>query len=69
MDNSYILLLVIKKRINIATFIDYYQCRGMINYDMYLQYINDEYISVGVLSEFEFRYLVSYLSLIGELYG
>lgn len=67
MDNNYILLLLIKLRVNLGLFIYCYLHKNMITYNQYLEVMNCEDLCTGVMSEFEFKYLCSYLRLIGEI--
>ena len=75
MDNAYILLLIIKKRLNIGIFINWYNSfvidkkTSLPKYSDYLDYTDVFAFSLGDcnLTEFEFSYLTSYLRLRGEL--
>lgn len=66
MDNTFILLLIIRKKINVRIFMDRYS-HGMITYEEYLKADNIYDISDSTLNDFEFKYFCSFLRMIGDL--
>lgn len=70
MDNCYILLLILKKGINVATFINWYFdyeslndgiCPNWVAYAT--RYSDGALLGNSRLDEFEYNYFVSYLRL------
>lgn len=78
MDNSLLLLIIIKKEVNIGAFIWWYQTHDRPPYKAYLlddsyevmvvnsrPYQNRDRLGTHSLTEFEYNYLVSALALLG----
>ena len=71
MDNAYILLLLVKKQVNLAFFISCFEEDKDFNYCTYYDHYDEEYHCCTKegekLSLFEFQFLTSFLRLRGEL--
>lgn len=66
MENSYLLLLLIKRQIDLHHLILAIHQDIITDYNSYKKYFA-VYDEEFIMNEYEFKYLISYLSLAGEI--
>lgn len=67
MDNNYLLLLIIKKHIDLLHFIIMVKNGYIVDYKSYRFHFGKLKNESLLMNEFEYNYLLSYLRMTGEL--